>query len=154
MSRVAAKLGARQRFREVDGGDLVYRVRKVVSRDLVDRGFGLVLAAAAPARREQRTPQATIAAIRESAEYLAALVVAGVVAIRPTDDEAWEDWRIVADEADEDHAAGKLWIGSIPADVVAKIGQAVMEFSGGGEGAAALSSFLGAGLAATRQPRP
>ena len=138
-------------YAEVEAGGLRFRVRSVVSRDLVDAGYGLLLAASG-VQKSTPDPSKIIEALRRDAEYLAGLCIAGVVAIATPGDE-WETWTLVATHADEDLAASKMWLGTLPAGCAEAIAAAALKHSGGGEGAAALLSFLRAGAAATRQDR-
>ena len=140
-----------KKYAECEAEGLRFRVRRVVSRDLVDAGYGLLLAAsstnvAAP------NPAKIVEALRRDSEYLAGLCVAGVVGMATADGE-WEDWKIVATAEEEDLAAGKMWLGSLPGGVSQVVAATVLKHSGGGEGAVALLSFLRGGAAATRQDR-
>lgn len=147
-SRVSERIASR-RFAEVSADGLGFRLRRVVSRDLVDRGFALVLAVA-PKDGGPISQTEAIKALRSSSEYLAALVVASVVAIRADDDGDWEEWEVVADADAEDLANGRIWIGSLPPGAIGPVADAALAHSGGGQGAAALPAFLRAGAATHR----
>lgn len=148
-SRVASKI-AGGRLTEVAADGLVFRLRRVVSRDLVDRGYALVLAVA-PKDGGPISQIEAIKALRSSSEYLAALVVASVVAIRADEDGAeWETWQVVGEDGAEDLDGGAIWIGSLPPGAIGPVADAALAHSGGGQGAAALPAFLRAGAATHR----
>ncbi len=148
---VVERIRAKQ-FAQVERGGLTFRLRRVTSRDLLDRGCALILACGAKPAQSAVSADDAVSLLRSSGEYVAAVVVASVAAIRSSDAEAWEDWAVVLDEADEELTAGRIWIGSLPDGAAAVIYDAAITHSGGGEGAAALPAFLRACAAASRPP--
>ena len=140
-----------KKYAECEAEGLRFRVRRVVSRDLVDAGYGLLLAASS-ANGAATNPAKIVEALRRDAEYLAGLCISGVVGMASGDGE-WEKWKITATAGEEDLAVGKMWLGSLPGGVSQVVAATVLKHSGGGEGAVALLSFLRGGAAATRQDR-
>ena len=136
---------------EADG--LVYRIRKVTSRDLL--AVKARHLAATMARREgeeyapETDPEAIAAEERMKLEEIDRFVQACVVAVRRSDAPDWEPVRIVANEADEDHGAvpPRMWVETLPIRVRVGIAAAGYSLTMTAEGAQIIDSFRGGSVA-------
>lgn len=144
-----------QQFAVVPLGTLEARVRRVTSRDLLDHGYPLILAARVARAQTGEDEQLTASgkAMGRLLDYREALAVAGLVALREPEGE-WETWTATGKSTEEDHKARVIWLGSLPYDLgnpTDILSEGVLRHSGEGKAAEALATFRGAGSVPDRQ---
>ena len=134
---------------EVEADGLVYRIRKVTSRDLL--AVKARHLAATMAKREgvdyapETEPEAISAQEAEKLAEVDRFVQACVVGVRRSDATDWEAVRVVADESAEDFAAepARMWVETLPIRARIAIAAAGYTLTMTAEGARVVDSFRG-----------
>lgn len=130
-----------QEYAEIDHGGLRYRLRRVVSRDLLDQGYALILSASARAQPGRtHSPESIVEALRRDGEYLGAICCAAVVAI--DGGEGWEPWTLTLGAEDLD--AHRIGLASLPGGAPLAIAQAAIQHACGAkeDDPSAVATFL------------
>jgi translation elongation factor EF-1beta len=133
---------------------LHFKIKKVSSADLVGVGFAW-LAMAMPDNGEVNEQDLAAALSRmpkdkivEMAKLKDAMIAAGLVAIgksiEDSDEIEWDQVQITLKRSEENVKDGKLWVGTLPADVDNVLFQAIMSLStDGGTASDKIASFRG-----------
>lgn len=132
---------------EVEADGLVYRIRKVTSRDLLAVKAKHLAATLAHREGEEWAPETDPEAIaaQEAANLADAdrFVQASVIGVRRAEATDWEPLRIVATEADEDLTAApvRMWVETLPIRVRVAIAGAAGSLTLTAEGSRVVDSF-------------
>lgn len=136
---------AQSRYREVTAGGFRWHVEKPENGTLAEQGLAWVDLLPADLKREavanggEITPEmirqlasklnsANLRKMHEiDASVQRSLVCAGVVAVRRTEDDAWEDIRLVADRRQESTEAGRVWVESLDGATVSALASQIRD---------------------------
>lgn len=129
----------------VEAGGLSWRVRRVVSADLLLVGMGALLVALPDDNGRVSAPPMTPQAMRDGMAMGKAAALAGVEAVSDDGGATWLPVKLVAEVRDESPDHGRLALASLPPGALDQLSAAVLRLSlPGGAARDGLTSFPGA----------
>ena len=138
---------------EVEGGGMLWRIKKICSADLAKVGhaaLAMTQVLQEPSGEGGDQTADTINKIAnarpEQLETMAklkdAIVAAGLIAVGDPSNDEWEEIECVLDPSKSDAENGKLWVGSIPSDISDKLFKEAMTLAtDGGAAVERLQAF-------------